>query len=77
MLQTVVNIPPPTAVLQFATPKENRKHRQITFMSDDCVEKSMDYIFFGTKSLLDQRSHIDSLRTMPVGLTVTFYCVVI
>ena len=28
-------------VLQFATPKENGKRREITFMGDDCVEKLM------------------------------------
>ena len=46
---------PNCCVLRLATLKENGKHRQITFMGDDCVEKLMDYLLFGKKSLLDEK----------------------
>lgn len=62
---------PNCCVLQFATPKENGKHRQITFMGDDCVETLMDYSFFGKLSLLDEKRPYK--RTMLAVLTGTFY----
>ena len=60
-------------VLQFAEPKPNGKHQQITFMGEDCVEKLMEFLFFGKKSLLDEKKNIiDLFPTMPEFLMVIF-----
>ena len=44
---------PNCCVLQIA----QRKHQQLTFMDEDCVEKLMELLFFGKKSLLDDVAH--------------------
>ena len=65
---------PNCCVLQLATPKENGKHDQITFMGDDCVEKLMDIYFFSVKKACwTKRGHVSSLHTMLVVLTGIFY----